>query len=133
MSTNLYSNFLNDPDEYSRAKAFWNQRWETLLDEVGQRASWKTPWFETTFANGAPFRDGNPIFSAVCTSRRLGVQVIQLDPQEDDLEFRAWTDTFDEGGDSIRKLVVMCALTDHSAKQAINAIKQWITDERVLN
>jgi hypothetical protein len=86
MSTVLYSNFLNDPEEYARAESFWKHHWERLLSEVGQKGTWQSPWFNTTFANGTPFRDGNPIFTAVCTSRRLGVQIIQLDPTEDDLD-----------------------------------------------
>ena len=130
MSTVLYADFLNDPEEYTRAESFWKQRWEQIMEEVGQGESWRTPWFNTTFVNGTPFRDGNPIFSAVCPTRRLGVQVIQLDPTEDDLEFRAWTDTFGDDEDAIQKLVVVCTLTDRSAEQAMDAVKRWITEGR---
>ena len=133
MSTSLYANFLNDPAEYARAELFWKRRWEHLLAEFGQEGSWLSPWFTTASVNGTPFRDGNPIFSAVCPSRRVGVQVIQLDPKEDDLEFRAWTDTFGDDEDAIRKLVVVCTLTDRSAEQAMNAIKHWVTEERIAD
>jgi hypothetical protein len=57
MATVLYADFLKDPEEYLRAESFWNQRWEQLMEEVGQRESWRTPWFNTTFVNGTPFRD----------------------------------------------------------------------------
>ena len=69
MAAVLYADFLNDPEEYTRAESFWKQRWEQLMEEVGQGGSWRTPWFNTTFVNGTPFRDGNPIFSAVCPDR----------------------------------------------------------------
>lgn len=130
MST-LYANFLNDAEEYARTEDFWKRRWEQLLGELGQRAAWQSPWFNTTFVNGTPVGDGNPIFSAVCPSRRLGLQVIQLDPSDNDLEFRAWADTFGADTDAIRKLVVACTLTERSAEQAIDAMKRWITEERV--
>ena len=131
MSAVLYANFLNDADEYARAESFWQRRWQQLMDESGSGDSWQTPWVNTTFLNGTPFRDGNPIFSAVCPSRRLGVRVIQLDPSEDDPEFRAWTDFFGDDEDAVRKLVVACTLTEHSAEQTMDAIRRWITEERI--
>ncbi|MBI3821243.1 MAG: hypothetical protein HY289_01020 [Planctomycetes bacterium] len=131
MATVLYADFLNDPEEYTRAESFWKQRWQQLMEGVGKGESWQAPWFNTTSVNGTPIRDGQSIFSAVCPSRRLGVNVIQLDPADEDLEFRAWTDTFGDDEDAIRKLVVACTLTERSAAQAMDIIKRWITEERI--
>lgn len=130
MSTLIHGDFLHGADEYARAESFWKRRWEELVKKVGQ-GNWQTPWFNTTFVNGTPFRDGNPIFSAVCPNRRLGVNVVQLDPADEDLEFRAHTGTFGDNEDAIRMLVVTVTLTDRSAERALAAIERWITEERL--
>lgn len=132
MPTLLHPKFLSDEEEYARAEALWKQRWQQLMDETGQGESWQTPWFNTAFLDGTPFRDGNPIFSAVCPSRRLGVQVIQLDPTEHDLEFRARADTFAKGDpEEVRYLAIACVLSDETLPRAIDAVRQWIRHETV--
>ena len=76
------------------------------------------------FADGTPFPDGNPIFSAVCPSRRLGVRVIQIGlDAESGLE--TWTDTF--GEDEVRELVITCPLTEQNLDEAIQLMRTWIT------
>src|SRR5438046_1969229 len=90
----LYPNFLEDSQEYERAEALWNERWTDLVRRVGQEKLWQNPWLNTKFANGTPFRDGNPIFSAVAPKRRLGVRIIQLEPSGNPKELNVWTDTF---------------------------------------
>src|ERR1700722_8370563 len=97
MVQSLFPNFLNDLDEYHQVEALWRERWDELVRGVGQERQWVTPWLTTTFANGTPFADGNPIFSAVAPNRRLGVRVIQVEPSEEPRELSFWTDTFAEG------------------------------------
>src|SRR5438105_15742731 len=108
----LFPNFLNDPNEYHQAETLWRERWDELVRRVGQERQWVTPWLTTTFANGTPFADGNPIFSAVAPDRRLGVRVIQVEPSEEPRELSYWTDTFAEGEpEAIKELVIACTLT----------------------
>src|SRR5207249_2151059 len=71
MAEHLFPNFLKDSQEYRGAERFWEKIWQSLVDEAGVAEQWRHPWL------GAPFRDGNPIFSAVSPGRRRGVSVIQ--------------------------------------------------------
>ncbi len=103
--------------------------WEELVRNLGQADRWKAPHYTTTFVNGTPCRDGNPIFSAVDPTRRLGVRVIQFEPTGDSGEIVSWQDTFAEGEpEEIRDLVISCSLTDETLAKASDLIRQWITE-----
>jgi hypothetical protein len=132
MGKYLFPNFLNDQQEYERAEALWRDRWNELVRRLGQEWLWNSPWLNTTFADGTPCRDGNPIFSAVCPQRRLGVHVIQLEPSENPKEFYVWTDTFAEGSpEAVKELVISCALTCATLDEAAELMRQWITEEKI--
>jgi hypothetical protein len=132
MAKPLFPNFLNDPNEYRQAEALWRERWDELVRRVGQGQKWRTPWLTTTFADGTPFADGNPIFSAVAPDRRLGIRVIQVDPSEEPSELSVWTDTFAEGQpEAIKELVIACALTPQTLGHSLSLMERWITKEEV--
>ena len=126
----MLADFLNDPAKYAQAEAIWRERWDTVLRELGQQDQWQTPWINTVGNDGTPFRDGNPIFSAVCSARHLGVRVIQVEPVGDSHEFTSWIDTFAEGDpDAIKELVIHCVLSDATLREAETLIKGWIDQE----
>jgi hypothetical protein len=132
MVQSLFPNFLNDRNEYRQAEALWHERWDELVRRVGQERQWATPWLKTTFADGTPFADGNPIFSAVSSERRLGVRVIQLEPSEDRHELSFWTDIFAEGEpEAIKELVLACVLTPQRLGECLALVERWITKEEV--
>jgi hypothetical protein len=127
MIRSIYPNFLSQPQEYDKAEAVWKDRWQQLLSRAGESQLWKTPWLNSTFADGTPCRDGNPILSSVCTSRRLGVQVIQHDPKDGPDDFVFWTDTFAEGQpQEVRTLVISCVLNDATIQRASELLEDWI-------
>ena len=128
MVQNLLSNFLSDPREYTRAEAIWRDRWRELVRTEGQESLWRDPWINTNLGDGTPFRDGNPIFSAISPYRRLGVRVIQIEPSDAPNEFHSWIDTFAKGEpEEIEELVITCALSDQTMSDAIALMKRWIT------
>jgi hypothetical protein len=132
MVQSLFPNFLNDPNEYRQAETLWRERWDELVRRVGQERQWVTPWLTTTFANGTPFADGNPIFSAIAPNRRLGVRVIQVEPSEEPRELSFWTDTFAEGQpEAIKELVITCDLTPQTLDDCLAMMERWITKEEV--
>jgi hypothetical protein len=132
MTQTLFPHFLDDPDEYRQAETLWRERWEELVRRVGQGRQWVTPWLTTTFADGTPFADGNPIFSAVAPDRRLGVRVIQVEPAENPHELAVWTDTFAEGEpEAVKELVLTCALTQKTLGDSLALMERWITKEEV--
>jgi hypothetical protein len=131
MTPYLFPNFLNDPHEYEQAESLWRQNWIHLISSVDHEGLWQSPWLNTHFANGEPFRDGNPIFSAVAHNRQIGIRVIQVDPEEP-TDLSHWIDVFADGEpDSIRELVITCALTNEALVGAMNLMKQWITEEKL--
>ena len=108
------------------------ERWDELMRATGEAWRWESPWINMTFADGSSQHDGNPIFSAVCPSRRLGVRVIQLEPAGDPLEFEFWTDVFAQGApNEIRELVISCVLSAQTLDRAVYLMNQWVTEETV--
>ncbi len=128
MASFLFPDFLNDPQQYQQAEALWLKTWKELVDEVGQAQVWQVPHYTTTFVDGTPCRDGDPILSAVNPTRRLGVRIIQFEPPGDAEEIVSWLDTFAEGEpEEVRDLVISCSLTDATLPKACDLIRQWIT------
>ncbi len=135
MIQTLYPSFLDDAGEYAKAESLWRKHWNDLVRHAGQESLWQTPWLSTGFANGTPCRDGNPIFSAVSPSRRLGVRVIQVEPSDYPRVFEVWTDTFARDElEAVKELVITCALTDQTLQDAVDLMKKWIaTGETDIN
>jgi hypothetical protein len=126
MMTYICEYFLDDVAEYRRAEAYWNEVWDgiELLPRV--MFDWITPWLGT----GSPaLLDGNPIFSAHSLKLRKGIRIIQHRPARDGRELEFWLDTY--GGDvtdpeSIRELVIACALSDVTVFEARLLMNEWV-------
>jgi hypothetical protein len=132
MSRFLFPDFLNDPQQYHEAEGLWLKAWKELADEVGQAQLWESPFYTTTFVDGTPCRDGDPIFSAVNPTRRLGVRIIQFEPTGDAEEIVSWLDTFAKGEpEEVRELVISCSLTDSTLSKARDLIRRWMTEGHV--
>jgi hypothetical protein len=132
MAEFLFPDFLQDPRQYEQAESVWQRSWQDLIGRTGTLDLWETPWFSTNFNDGTPCRDGNPIFSAVSPTRRLGIQVIQLEPEENPREITYWMDTFAKGEpEEVNELVIACVLSDQTLLDAVNLMRQWITREQV--
>src|SRR5262245_5295450 len=127
----LFPNFLKDSREYEQSQRLWKSRWQEVVEAAGQKDCWESPWLNTTFADGSPCRDGNPIFSAVNRKDRLGIRVIQQEPGKDPYEISHWTDEFDqERAKPLKELVISCALTEHTLQEAMDLMKRWLARKR---
>jgi hypothetical protein len=124
----MFANFLTSPAEYAAAERFWQELFARVAREEGVEGEWVTPWLNTRFADGTPFGDGNPIFSAWSPARRIAVRVIQHDPADlfDQEGFDSWTDTFDGEGGAVRELVISCVLSDAAADRSAKLLRSWI-------
>lgn len=131
MAVQLFPDFLGDKGQYALAEGYWRNLWEEIARSSGQRGEWKTPWLRTSFSNGTPFQDGDPIFSAVATERGLGVRVIQHEPETDEVELDSWVETFDGPDSMIRVLVLSCALTDEIVGYVQDLFRSWIIQGEV--
>jgi hypothetical protein len=130
MVQHLFPHFLHNPGEYAQAEAYWRRLWDELARFLGQQQEWRHPWLQTAYADGTPFRDGDPIFSAWSPSRKLGVRVIQNEPQQQSLELNFWPDIVGDewSGGEVHTLVISCALSRQAADLARDLILSWMRD-----
>jgi hypothetical protein len=127
----MHTTFLQDAQEYALAEKYWIDRWHQIEGTTRSRFGWQQPWFHPLPPN---ISQGNPIFSAVSPQLKRGIRVIQHEPTSASLEIQAWPDTF--GGsvtdpESIRELVIACALSDVSAALALEMMEPWVAGHAV--
>jgi hypothetical protein len=127
MTDALFPNFLADPIDYDQAADCWKRVWAQVTARAAGGELWSMPWIDNSFANGTPCRDGNPIFSAVCHSRRRAIRVIQLDPSLDQNQFSFWSDTFAKGEpEELEELAIACVLNGRAIQQAARLFGEWV-------
>jgi hypothetical protein len=121
----LFPTFKSDPSEYAAAERFWCDLWQSLEPP----AHWTTPWLKTSFANGQPFRDGNPIFSALSEHVGRAIRIIQTEPDED--EYLTWwlDDSESPSAVPITCLVVSCVLSTENSSKLAALLHAWIRFE----
>ena len=124
----LFPRFLEDTTEYGKAEQYWIELWRHIEGTF----EWTTPWLKTQFANGDPFYDGNPIFSAFSLQRQRGVRVVQLDAESDDEPFSCWVEAAEAPkGEPLDSLVLCCGLTDHTAIRATQMLAGWVAGKEL--
>jgi hypothetical protein len=132
MLQQLFPHYLHDPAEYAQAEAYWRDLWDELARFAGQQKDWQHPWLRTTYADGTPFQDGDPIFSAWSPARKLGVRIIQNEPQANGAELDYWHDVMgDRGTGEVQTLVISCTLSRQTANLARSLILSWMRDGKV--
>ena len=129
----LLRNFLKDPKQYAKAEKLWVKTWLALIEQLGQEKQWEVPWFEPRFANGEPFRDGNPIFTAIDRSRGLVVRIIQMPhAAEGEPDLISWNNKFAAGDpEEADELVIACVLSDETLAQATKLMTKWAAHGRL--
>jgi hypothetical protein len=120
--------WLESGQEYDLAESFWREPWRGLVAAKGTAELWRVPWFKGEYLDGTPIRDANPIFSAVSPVLGKGVRIIQFEPTTNRCEIGYWMDaregeTEDE---TIRELVISCALSEQAVQRAANLLREWI-------
>jgi hypothetical protein len=108
----LFQNFLHDRRVYRLNEQYYRNLFGKLLNQD------IAPFYATTFQNGEPFLNANPIFSGIHEGRI--VRVIQKEASEQP-RFRAWLDQF-EGMD---ELVLSLELTDEHLPALRRLAQQW--------
>ena len=75
-------------DKYKALEKYIENMFVYLLKEVSSHMSdWVFPYFKTTYADGNPLMDGNPIFSAKNTSTKRIIKIIVDDGYNDIFEY----------------------------------------------
>jgi hypothetical protein len=124
-----FKNFLSDPQVYAEAEKYWYDLFRSILATSEKKAQWKK-WFDTSFLDGTPIRDGNPIYSMVSHELRKGVRIIQDEPDPSCPEIVAWMGTFGDYSceECIEELVISCVLSDETEKVARKLIYAFVVD-----
>lgn len=71
----MYDDYLTNIETYSKLE---NLFLESFLEHTQNRSenSYKVPFYKTTFNNGQPFGDANPIFSAFNTESKEAIRIV---------------------------------------------------------
>jgi hypothetical protein len=113
----LFKNFLSDRRVYHLNELYYRNLFGKLLNKD------IPPFYTTTFQNGVPFYDANPIFSGVHEGRI--VRIIQKEASAKP-RFRVWTDHFDQ----MEELVFSIELTDKAVPEIYRIVHQWWIEKR---
>ena len=106
-----YSHYLTDPMVYA---ALERKILECFLALISNADEWTVPYFKTTFSNGKPFQDGNPIFSA--RYKNLVIRVVIENDRNEITAILQEKPEFEE--------LVIVTDTDHIEEITVK-IKQW--------
>ena len=86
MVNRLFASFLDDRTVYYAAEMWWTEHINQLVNGKPLR----TGIFRTILANGEPFLDGNPMYSAYESISGRALRIIQQEPDFDEPEITAW-------------------------------------------
>lgn len=113
------------------------ERWKAWWDETqSELPGWIAPWFAE---QPEELRDANPVFSARCPERALGLRVIEHVPwitrlwaPQHDLVTR--DDWFDPNGPlRTHELVIACSFLDRDAAEILDrarrAFLDWVKEQ----
>jgi len=120
----LFSNFYLNEEEYIKAQNYWHELCLQEFEKYKQQNNWE-PWFNLTYINGTPVRDGNPIASWLNKEKNIGIRIIQEKDSEIPLITRL--DIFDKDVQAIKELVIHCYLTTETSKKAQQIINSWVS------
>jgi len=119
----LFSDFLENPDSYEAAVAFWDRLVTDIERSLGQEDEWG-PWIPRHYGDGVtPMgRDGTPIFDGYSQALGRAFRITQHRPAFDSVEILAWIKIYDLEGETTllpdSELVLNLSLSDESAEAA---------------
>ena len=106
----------------------WVEWWRDLQPRLP--GTWVSPWLQTS-------DDGNPIFTAWCPERRIGIRVIEhefkFEPFYGEFELDYYKDYFDKDGpNEVREFVITIGFTDRGAVEALTSarlgVMSWLEE-----
>lgn len=113
----LFQNFLHDHRVYRLNELYYRNLFSRLLNKD------ILPFYATTFQNGEPFYNANPIFSGLHEGRL--VRIIQKEASTKP-RFKAWVDQFEQ----MDELVLSLELTDKYVPEINRLVYQWWVEKR---
>jgi hypothetical protein len=129
----LFSDFLNNAQEYKESRRFWEDLCLQILLKHKQSDFWHQ-WFDIdVMKDSVNQNDGNPIYSLINRIQLKGVRIIQQNPKiYTKWEQAAWVDVVGSEYSeyiNITELVFTCNLTLESAEIFKKLFEAWIQPE----
>jgi hypothetical protein len=117
----IFENFLKSKDNYNECVKYWENLFIRLLPNIEFEK-----YFNTTFANGEDFFDGNPIFNFKLKNSNKAVLIIQEEPESENVYFKSWIDEFEAENETIEKLVIVLELSEKTEFLTKDFVQKWI-------
>ena len=119
----LFAGFLEDHAVYAAVEAYWLARL-AFLD--GRCA----PYLRTSFANGQPFNDGNPIVNLADRHAGKAARIVQHCPREHGHGYTSFEQAIELAGDDgqhrpAREKIIVLTLTQDTAQRAEAELRAW--------
>ena len=118
----LFADFLEDQATYAALQAYW----QTRLAFLDGRCA---PYLRTSFANGQPFNDGNPIVNLADRSAGKAARIVQQCPQEFGHDYTSFEQAIeladgDEHHRPAQEKIIVLSLTQ-AAQRAEDELRAW--------
>ena len=119
----LFADFLEDQAVYAAVQAWWHAR---LACFDGRCA----PYLRTSFANGQPFNDGNPIVNLADRHAGKAARIVQQCPQEFGACYTSFEQAIELAGDDGQhrpapEKIIVLTLTQDTAQRAEAELRAW--------
>lgn len=121
----MFTGFLDNDDLYYKVESYWEKKCLALMQNCKNKENWKT-WLKTSYVNGQPFLDGNPIYSLINFNVKRAIKVIQVEEEGNLLDF--WLEDYESQIGKIDVLTVYCVLNDETDKKINDILLVWFRD-----
>jgi hypothetical protein len=82
MSNYLFPNVLKEDTIYQKAKQFWIDQCQDVLNTKKDRDQWVPFGSTVTLLDGSILQDGNPIYAMINYTARKSISITQYEPSE---------------------------------------------------
>ena len=124
-----FDNYRNDEKIYLRLEKYWIDIFFIWLKKNNIDSNeWRSPHYNTYFANGKKMMDGNPVFSVTSPKTGKIIRIIQ-ESNSSENTFTYWTGATMDSTIPHNELVIICTLNEHDLKEVEKIVTMWIMDK----
>ena len=121
----LFQDFLTDRRIYTLNESFWQREVRQLLAD--HQAAEPKALYQTTYADGNTFHDGNPILSLKLNPRK-SLRIIQEAAESNPPDISGWIEEKTEDTPTSHELVISLELSEQTKNTALQWIAAWVDD-----
>ena len=113
----MFEDYLTNPVSYAALETYFLENFMTITKKNNNQNTYITPFYRTTYNNGEPFADANPIFSAKDTREN---KIIRIIIEEDEFEVSIAQKKTEQGDETI----VFGGISN--LPELLDILKDWI-------